>query len=337
MTIISNARTPLSALAMLSALLVFVLGLTPVKAEVAVPNVFSDGTPARAAEVNENFSFLANGLETLQSSVSALEAYFDYTPTPGNGFRRNHLVIPVDCTESPEAFLEAVDANRAVERAHFVVTGECTLDGRLDFYSRSIIISDSAGAWDSPSLCAGDAKFVGGDRPIFFNIEGKGNLWLSCLTLGEGDDVVTITAADSSMLRLGGLTVSDRLNVRAAYGSYVRIFTPISIEALTLTSASHAELYQWFFTDMAVGTLRVSHDSSAVCRILCTVKIDTLTVTMNSTFLYEQLRTTDLPEIQELNLRGHSRFITAFRSGEADPIINEKNIDETSSLTRARD
>ena len=40
-------------------------------AQTQVPNVFEDGTPASAAEVNENFEALETGLNQIESAISS--------------------------------------------------------------------------------------------------------------------------------------------------------------------------------------------------------------------------------------------------------------------------
>ena len=57
------------------ALLFTGLALTAFAAYAAsVPNIFSAGDPARAADVNANFTALANAVTTLEAKIAALEA-----------------------------------------------------------------------------------------------------------------------------------------------------------------------------------------------------------------------------------------------------------------------
>ena len=52
--------------------LVGILALTAYSAHAQVPNTFQSGQPARASEVNQNFSFLNNKVESSISEVSII-------------------------------------------------------------------------------------------------------------------------------------------------------------------------------------------------------------------------------------------------------------------------
>ena len=53
-------------------LLAFIIGCFLCTANAQVPNTFTPGTPAKAAEVNENFEFLNSAIENLEKNQSSL-------------------------------------------------------------------------------------------------------------------------------------------------------------------------------------------------------------------------------------------------------------------------
>ena len=68
--------------------------IAPVGLAQGVPNTFTAGTPARAAEVNENFTDLDTRLTTSENIVSQLFAEFDFLyieNTSATGVRHESL------------------------------------------------------------------------------------------------------------------------------------------------------------------------------------------------------------------------------------------------------
>ncbi|MBR9785124.1 MAG: hypothetical protein GYB34_12300 [Gammaproteobacteria bacterium] len=78
-----------------------------------VPNIFSPSTPAKAAEVNENFDFLYQKLRELESS------------SIGFTVKEGKEVFNVDCTDNPAALNELYVEKRYLSDLHFIITGQC--------------------------------------------------------------------------------------------------------------------------------------------------------------------------------------------------------------------
>lgn len=79
----------------------------------AVPHVFEPSTPAKAADVNENFDYLSERLDTIA------------TQSIGSNLIDGEIEIEVDCTSNPVALSEAYVKYINYDEINFYISGSC--------------------------------------------------------------------------------------------------------------------------------------------------------------------------------------------------------------------
>lgn len=224
---------PLSVLAALS---------TPLTAQESIPHIFSPSTPAKAAEVNENFDFLnsrLNGLENSSLSGDSGTQEFE-----------------VDCTENPAALSEAYLANRFIENVGFLITGSCYGDitvprvegeAAAQVHGQVIFIT---GADESATLIDNDltgninlwASFGGGlylrdlavvtsgGIPVGFSRNGHGSVINVSISRSDGEAYAGVFVQEGGQVYLGDVAINGfEAGIAARNGAVIRSVGDISI------------------------------------------------------------------------------------------------------------
>ncbi|WP_341206988.1 hypothetical protein [uncultured Psychrosphaera sp.] len=99
-----------------------------------VPNVFTAGTPAKAAEVNANFQHLVTLATASEEALTALDAKIaemENSEMPLTQLKDGEIELAVDCTNNPSDLLEKYQANAHYSNVNFSITGECYGDIRF--------------------------------------------------------------------------------------------------------------------------------------------------------------------------------------------------------------
>ncbi|KHT54726.1 hypothetical protein RJ41_05660 [Alteromonas marina] len=217
---------------------------TTVFAQQEVPHIFTPSTPAKAAEVNENFDSLNSRLNEL--SEKAL---------PENITIVN---VEIDCTENPAALNEAYLENWYIKDLSFNIKGSCYGDidtprkeedpsvqvhGQvLGIYgvddTAELIDNDLTGQVDLLGGFGGGLYLnnltikTSGDFPVFYSRNAAGSVRnVSFIYEGEGYSGDALWIQEGAQVYLSDLTINGfNGGIRGVNGAVVRSLGNINIE-----------------------------------------------------------------------------------------------------------
>jgi hypothetical protein len=180
-----------------------------------VPNVFTANTPAKASEVNANFTALDNDitalgadLEGIDDNVDAIEARvtnLEEMGTPSDPY----TTVSINCGEDADALKEALDDSRnTTTRTTYNVTGACNA---VFIVRNDVKIVGSDGA----SILAGT-----GEDPEALFIDNQSSVRLQDITLGGA-----LFARNSSSVRFDNVTLPTAVQEGDEYQTNVTIRT----------------------------------------------------------------------------------------------------------------
>lgn len=232
-------------------------------AQTQVPNVFEDGTPASAAEVNENFEALETGLNQIESAISSAE-------------------IDVDCASEKSALSQLIAENTTVGIPKtYRITGTCEVPSVLAFYGPTRILgAENANAALRPN--ESDYDQYGGS--LFWYALDAGSLWLHDITVHNA----SFQIRRGGVIRLMDVHFENQSEVRARNGGVVvlrgNITMPDDVETFTVYASQGSAVD----LDYGLGTrldLHLDTGSSASCPYGCAaVEFRTLEMYGNTSF-----------------------------------------------------
>lgn len=190
-----------------------------------LPNIFSPSTPAKAAEVNENFDFLYQKLRELENS------------SIGFTVREGKEVFYVDCTGNPAALNELYLEKRFLSDLHFIISGECY--GNITVNRNAL---DEDGAWANETFFAANQTItIEGDENgnavlIPNDLSGLVAQWVSS---GSGINILNLTM---QMGEKDYAAVSVSKNGHASVHG-VTIIGPDSVSGIGINAMEGGQVY----------------------------------------------------------------------------------------------
>ncbi|ALO33978.1 hypothetical protein CMT41_03995 [Colwellia sp. MT41] len=174
------------------------LVLAPVFANAEqVPHTFIAGTPAKAANVNANFTHVNDKATLNSTSIATIEAKLTTIESAANGSPLDILVngeidVEVDCTDQPEALQLAYHQHVNYRTLNFTLTGNCygdIYDYRDDTDNGGIQVSDQTIGINSADP-ENRASIIPNDQTgKAFLIAGQGGgLYLSDVNVTTGEN-----------------------------------------------------------------------------------------------------------------------------------------------------
>ncbi|AFV87031.1 hypothetical protein [Alteromonas mediterranea] len=239
---ISNQLNLVMAMKKLISLSVLAALSTPLTAQESIPHIFSPSTPAKAAEVNENFDFLNSRLNGLENS----------SLSEGSGTQE----FDVDCTENPAALSEAYLANKFTQNISFLIVGSCYGDitvprvegeAAAQVHGQVIFIT---GADESATLVDNDltgninlwASFGGGlylrdlavvtsgGIPVAFSRNGHGSVINVTISRSDGEAYAGVYVQEGGQVYLGDVVINGfESGIAGRNGAVIRSVGDISI------------------------------------------------------------------------------------------------------------
>lgn len=181
-----------------------------------VPNVFTANTPAKASEVNANFTALDNDiialgadLDGIDDNVDAIEARVTSLEATGTT-SDPYTTVAINCGEDADALKDALDDSRnTTTRTTYNVTGACNA---VFIVRNDVKIVGSDGA----SILAGATE----DEPEAVFIDGQSSVRLQDITLGGA-----LFARNSSSVRFDNVTLPTAVQDGDEYQTNVTIRT----------------------------------------------------------------------------------------------------------------
>lgn len=180
-----------------------------------VPNVFTANTPAKASEVNANFTALDQDISSLGTEVDDLTDEVDsiearVTSLEGSGVSSDaYSTVDINCNDDADSLKDALeDSRNTTTRTTYNVTGACNA---VFIVRNDVKIVGSDGA----SILAGT-----GEDPEALFIDGQSTVRLQDITLGGA-----LFARNSSSVRFDNVTLPTAVQDGDEYQTNVTIRT----------------------------------------------------------------------------------------------------------------
>ena len=236
-----------------------------------VPHIFAPSTPAKAAEVNENFDVLNTRLNELENLVQ-----------PGN---ERQLDLDVDCTENPAALNEAYLENWHTKNITFSIKGSCfgdidtpRVEGDPEVQVHGQVIGIS-GADETAQIIANDitgnislwASFGGGlylndltirssgDIPVSFSRNGQG--WVNNVTIikEDGSPYAGLWVQEGGQVYVNNLTIQGfDVGIFGINGAVIRGVGDINISDVNNGIILQSSVFR------GKGTINISANNNAL-------------------------------------------------------------------------
>lgn len=295
--------------------------------QTSVPHSFSNGTPADADQINENFDVLVEGLNALTDPID---------------FQFGYRVMRVDCSMSPEAFVTAYNNSLHLTGVYYHITGRCRFPEILEFRGRYIQISGVAPQETLGPECSENVEFFVDGISSGMSISlAAGGLELSCLSFKDlpistdpnNPYGMSLWATRSSTVRLASVKSEISFSVGGDLNSSLLLLqAPMDVNGIRLQNSSTARLVsfnQQGSHQFSPSTISVVNNSTLTCTN-CDVTLQSVRINTGSKMIMEHSSSL-LPVIEKLQMSGGAQFIST-----SAVTIDEQELDNTSSIIAAQ-